>query len=126
MAPGPTDLEAWTALQAFAPDLDQVRRPKELKEAMHDCVVRSWDMTQSRLDFVDFGVIWIDPHYRRICNKFAEIGPGRETFNIATYRTLKTSRLDGVRIFFLSLWAFSGFRMLSHVTLLRCVFSVMA
>lgn len=96
MAPGPTDLEAWEALQAYAPDLDKVRKPKELKEAMHDIVSRTWDMSESRLDFVDFGVIWIDPHFRQICNKFAEIGPGRETFNMATYRTLKTSRLEGV------------------------------
>jgi len=99
MAPGPTDLEAWEALQAYAPDLDKVRKPKELKEAMHDIVSRTWDMSESRLDFVDFGVIWIDPHFRQICNKFAEIGPGRETFNMATYRTLKTSRLEGVCYF---------------------------
>lgn len=97
MAPGPTDLDAWEALQAYATELDKVRKPKELKEAMHDIVSRTWDMSESKLDFVDFGVIWIDSHFRKICNKFARIGPGRETFNMATYRTLKTSRLEGVR-----------------------------
>jgi hypothetical protein len=95
MAP-PTDLEAWTALQAHAAELDKVRKPKELKEAMNDIVSRSFDMSGSRQDFIDFGVIWIDSHYRGICDKFAEIGPGRETFDIGTYRTLKTSRLEGV------------------------------
>ncbi len=113
MAPGPTDLEAWEALQAYAPDLDKVRKPKELKEAMHDIVGRSWDMSESRLDFVDFGVIWIDPHFRQICNKFAEIGPGRETFNMATYRTLKTSRLEGVCYISAAENAASGFQWLS-------------
>lgn len=96
MAPGPTDLEAWEALQAHSSDLDKVRKPKELKEAMHAIVSRTWDMSESRLDFVDFGIIWIDPHFRHICDRFKEIGPGRETFDMATYRTLKTSRLEGV------------------------------
>jgi hypothetical protein len=99
MAGSPTDLEAWTALLAHAAELDKVRKPKELKEHMYTVVSRTWNMSgQSMEYFVDFGVIWIDSHYRQLCNKMAEIGPGRETFDIATYRTLKTSRLDGVRV----------------------------
>lgn len=102
MAPGPTDLEAWSALQAHVSELDKVRKPKELKEHMYNVVRRTWDMSEQTMEyFVDFGVIWIDMHYRQLCNKMAEIGPGRETFDIATYRTLKTSRLDGVCVFLL-------------------------
>jgi hypothetical protein len=100
MAPSPTDLEAWSALQAHVSELDKVRKPKELKEHMYNVVRRTWDMSEQTMEyFVDFGVIWIDMHYRQLCNKMAEIGPGRETFDIATYRTLKTSRLDGVCVF---------------------------
>jgi hypothetical protein len=95
MAP-PTDLEAWTALQAHAAELDKVRKPNQLKDAIYDIVSRSRNTSEPRLDFLDFGIIWIDSRYRSLCNKLAEIGPGRETFDIGTYRRLKTSRLEGV------------------------------
>lgn len=93
---GPTEAEAWTALLGHTEALDKVRHPKDLKDEMYAFLSRHWDMSESKLDFVDFGILWIDAHYRDLTTRMAITGPGRETFNIATYRILKTSRLEGV------------------------------
>jgi hypothetical protein len=112
---GPTEAEAWIALLGHSEVLDKIRHPKELKEEMMNILSRSWNMSESKIEFSDLGLVWIDPHYKELTTKMVSMGPGYETFQIATYRfvgylstsrnatehgyfrILKTARLEGVR-----------------------------
>jgi hypothetical protein len=84
---GPSEAEAWLALLEHGP-LERVRHPKELKEEMYSYLASKWDMAESKIDFSDFGILWIDAHYRDLTTKMASTGPGYETFSIATYRSV--------------------------------------
>lgn len=100
-AAGPSEAEAWTALLGHAETLNKVRHPKDLKDEMATFLSQRWDLSETKLDFADFGILWIDVHYRDLTTKMAMTGPGRESFSIAAYRILKTSRLEGVCEFYI-------------------------
>lgn len=96
MATNPSEAEAWLELQAFAGDLDLLKRPPELRKAMITVLSKKWDMSKSGIDFRHWTNFWIEPKFRSLVTRLAKTGPGKEVFNISTLNQLRTCRLEGV------------------------------